>query len=644
MDGVKRAAVLKGAMPSGAVRSRGACVQGATSISLEDDTKGTSSVALLYPGGPDFILEHAHTYGAGGKVCILHAASFARAIRSIRKAFLLSFCLLMAACATVQHSPVSTPPVLEKAMTPVYPPAAIAAGHVGLVLIKVGVRADGKVSSVDLVKRAPFLELEAAAEVPAYFWRFRPAISDGVPAAGTVRIPVSFLRSGNGDLAVVICQALPPSAPDDETTACPTPSPTVHQPVVEQSTAYGRNTVATDIPGSGAPKIANRTPVAYPPEAIRDRHQGTVTLLILVDVNGKPLDIKVSQSSGFRELDLAALQSATQWTFVPEVIKSIPKQGYVRVPVNFSLNYPSEPTDHLPDEVRDSVQGDLAGASQKAVGAFNVEFFDGTLFAGRLDGSKLIESHQKASVRRPDRPAPPATPAAAGAYAANLEKAYSSAYAAATRGKASSYASRCMDECELTLAFYFFDGGNVWVNLQPDAVEIWWLAWEGLPTAADAQVLANAVALMRNHPGWQPSNDSLRAVAGPTVMFAQLYYYDRRLQFVPGGQMHIPPPPPPPPPPSPSDGSTHACKLADQGVGTLEASSSMDKRVTEVAMVIGDSGRAEHEWVTHSSGSKSLDIDALDKAAGWTFEGPGCSHKRMTRLVVVDQPDQGGKR
>jgi TonB family protein len=143
----------------------------------------------------------------------------------IRKATFLSMYLLVAACATVKVSP----PVLRSAMTPVYPPAAIAANHVGIAVLKVSVGADGKVSDVGIAKSSRFSELDEAALFPAHFWHFVPATSGEVAIPSTVRIPVSFFHSQDGGLTAVICQALPPSAPDNELTACPVSPPAAHQ-------------------------------------------------------------------------------------------------------------------------------------------------------------------------------------------------------------------------------------------------------------------------------------------------------------------------------------------------------------------------------------------------------------------------------
>jgi len=76
----------------------------------------------------------------------------------------------------------------------------------------------------------------------------------------------------------------------------------------------------------------------YPPQAIRQRHEGTVTLLILVGVDGSPKDIKVDKSSGYHELDRAAIEAAQHWRFNPEIKNGKKVEGYARVPVTFNLN------------------------------------------------------------------------------------------------------------------------------------------------------------------------------------------------------------------------------------------------------------------------------------------------------------------
>lgn len=75
----------------------------------------------------------------------------------------------------------------------------------------------------------------------------------------------------------------------------------------------------------------------FPMQAVRQAHEGTVIVLALVDVNGLPIDLKVEKSSGYRELDRAALVAVHGWTFKPETVDGVPRRSYARVPINFNF-------------------------------------------------------------------------------------------------------------------------------------------------------------------------------------------------------------------------------------------------------------------------------------------------------------------
>ena len=66
-------------------------------------------------------------------------------------------------------------------------------------------------------------------------------------------------------------------------------------------------------------------------QAMRARHQGVVIVLVELAADGAVTSDSVYQSSGFRELDQAALEAVRKWHFDVAVGRSI------RVPVNFSL-------------------------------------------------------------------------------------------------------------------------------------------------------------------------------------------------------------------------------------------------------------------------------------------------------------------
>jgi TonB family protein len=96
--------------------------------------------------------------------------------------------------------------------------------------------------------------------------------------------------------------------------------------------AYGAPTAPVAV------EIISRPPPHYPEEAIRQRHQGTVLLVLTIGTDGLPRDIAVAQSSGFAELDAAAVASARQWRF--RALRSDGGAGTAtaRVPVRFHLS------------------------------------------------------------------------------------------------------------------------------------------------------------------------------------------------------------------------------------------------------------------------------------------------------------------
>ncbi|MGE4367444.1 energy transducer TonB [Thermomonas sp.] len=77
---------------------------------------------------------------------------------------------------------------------------------------------------------------------------------------------------------------------------------------------------------------------AYPRAALQQRLSGTVLLQVLVDVDGRPLDVTVARSSGYRMLDEAArMQVLKRWRFQPALQDGQPVQALGLVPVEFTV-------------------------------------------------------------------------------------------------------------------------------------------------------------------------------------------------------------------------------------------------------------------------------------------------------------------
>lgn len=80
------------------------------------------------------------------------------------------------------------------------------------------------------------------------------------------------------------------------------------------------------------------SPPPYPREALRDGLQGTVLLRVLVDTDGRPLEVTVERGSGHRILDDAARRHVLRrWAFRPAIRDGVAVQAVGLVPIDFKL-------------------------------------------------------------------------------------------------------------------------------------------------------------------------------------------------------------------------------------------------------------------------------------------------------------------
>ncbi|HEX7803101.1 MAG TPA: TonB family protein [Pseudoxanthomonas sp.] len=88
----------------------------------------------------------------------------------------------------------------------------------------------------------------------------------------------------------------------------------------------------------GALAYVKAPPPPYPRTEIRNGVGGTVLLRVLVDVDGRPLEVVVLESSGNRNLDRSARDNVLKnWLFQPAMRDGQPVQAYGKVPVVFSV-------------------------------------------------------------------------------------------------------------------------------------------------------------------------------------------------------------------------------------------------------------------------------------------------------------------
>lgn len=119
----------------------------------------------------------------------------------------------------------------------------------------------------------------------------------------------------------------PPVATDEGSAPMVPPAPVTLSTPVEQTGPVEATLAYVAAP---APK--------YPAQAIRGHMQGTVTLRVLVDETGKPLDVVIESSSGHELLDRAARdQVLARWRFQPAQSNGHAVQAWARIPVSFDL-------------------------------------------------------------------------------------------------------------------------------------------------------------------------------------------------------------------------------------------------------------------------------------------------------------------
>lgn len=104
--------------------------------------------------------------------------------------------------------------------------------------------------------------------------------------------------------------------------------------------------VAAANPKNCKPIVVSRSTPAprMPPQSVRQRHAGTTVLQILLNSDGSVRGVGVYGSSGFRELDRAALEGTSRWQYSPIVCAGTnePAVAAIRVPITFGIHDKSQ--------------------------------------------------------------------------------------------------------------------------------------------------------------------------------------------------------------------------------------------------------------------------------------------------------------
>jgi periplasmic protein TonB len=103
------------------------------------------------------------------------------------------------------------------------------------------------------------------------------------------------------------------------------------------ATAFGAaGAYASDTPAHVDTSQANPQP-PYPDSADAGGEQGAVMIAVFVRPDGRVTAYRIAQSSGFDDLDTAALQSVLNWKFVPARHDGDPVADWTTVRIVFQL-------------------------------------------------------------------------------------------------------------------------------------------------------------------------------------------------------------------------------------------------------------------------------------------------------------------
>jgi TonB family protein len=96
---------------------------------------------------------------------------------------------------------------------------------------------------------------------------------------------------------------------------------------------------ASAMAADAGPKVdtSRPTPVIYPTVAQQAGEEGTVVMNVYVNDSGKAKKIAVAKSSGYTDLDTAAVETALNWHYVPAIRSGATVADWASVQVVYKL-------------------------------------------------------------------------------------------------------------------------------------------------------------------------------------------------------------------------------------------------------------------------------------------------------------------
>ena len=105
--------------------------------------------------------------------------------------------------------------------------------------------------------------------------------------------------------------------------------------------AWAAQPAAASQPGGADPASRALNPPKYPVEAIAQRVEGRVVLIVDIDAEGNVRDVEVESATPPGVFDEVAAEAARKWRFNPALEDGKPVSSRVRVPVDFNMDPPA---------------------------------------------------------------------------------------------------------------------------------------------------------------------------------------------------------------------------------------------------------------------------------------------------------------
>ena len=145
----------------------------------------------------------------------------------------------------------------------------------------------------------------------------------------TIYIPDTVIVTEPTPVDPIFAKRLPPGPPPE-----PTAGPSEKVPV------SGPSAPAVAKPVHIGPRADARDCIRpdYPAQSARNGNTGTVSLALLIGTDGKVSDAKVERSSGFKDLDRAAVAALSMCKFKPATTDGVPEPAWSKMAYVWSLD------------------------------------------------------------------------------------------------------------------------------------------------------------------------------------------------------------------------------------------------------------------------------------------------------------------